>query len=247
MDIDDLDFELEPDDHIYRIDGMTVPSCSHILELARNPILGMSWERLAMIERGELPEVRVPKQVLRSIAHARKRGNAVHRAVELHEKRDLDRRKLTREVSCRLDLWRFFKDEYKVRPVPILKLPKWWPDPSSNILCEIPLVHPDLMFGVTADCGLFEIQGELGVIEVKATSTNNDATALQLASQERTINYFFENSVGRVEARYGVRLDPRRRRAEVIRYRDRADFSTFLSFMNVSNWRSIHKVGETYA
>ena len=221
MDWEDLDFELEPDTHRYIYKGSEVPASTRILELARKPLDG------------------IPRQAL---ALATERGNSCHTAVELHIREDLDKDSLTREIGARLDSWKFFEDDYKVTPLQLYSadVPRMFAHKMKDgLLLEVPLVHPVFMYGVTPDLGLAIVNGALSTVEVKATSTNNDATALQLASQVKAIEHWFNV---KVEERYGVRLVPNKR-PDVMRYTDKADWATFLSFMNVSNWRKVHKIG----
>lgn len=217
--MDDFEFELEFDNHRYTLNGSEVPATTRILELARKPFDG------------------IPAEVLQ---HAQDRGKAVHKAVELLMKKDLDNRQLQREIRMRLSRWEQFMEEWKVEPVE-LPIKNYMQGFFGGVLCEVPMVHPVYCFGVTADVGIAMVDGTLSVIEVKATSSHNDATGLQMASQLNTVNYFFEKHGYKVEERYGVRLVPDQK-PDVKRYKDKGDWGTFLSFLNVSNWRKVHKV-----
>lgn len=219
MDDKDFYFELEPDDHRYTLNGAEVPATTRILTLARNSLDG------------------VPKKVLEK---ARERGVEVHKAVELHMKNDLDKRTLRLETKYRFERFLRFMDFYKVRPVE-LPVANYCPTFYGGQLCEVPLVHPLWKFGVTADIGICDVEGALTVVEVKATSIHSDATALQTASQQATINHFFEKHGYKVERRCSVRLTSDDK-PDVRWYKDTSDWSMFLSFLNVSNWRKVHKV-----
>lgn len=219
----ELDFWLEPDSHIYTWRGSTVPACTQTLELARPPLDD------------------IPRQVLKK---ATARGKDVHRSVELHAKDDLDRRALTAEVRCRFEQWLWFLKEYRVE-IPRLDLKKI-ADPylraafdDSKLLVEVPLVHPIYQFGVTPDIGFCYVQDEPSLVEVKATSAHNKATALQTAAQERTVNYLLSGIIPPIKHRYGVRLTGVGR-PDVRRYDDQTDWSTYLSFLNVHNWRGLN-------
>lgn len=218
--IEDLDFELEPDDHRYTLNGSEVPATTRILELARKSLDG------------------IPRKVL---DNARDRGKAVHKAVELYMKDDLDRRQLQREVKVRLDRFCRFMDFHKAEPV-TLPVKNYLPTFFGGVLCEVPMVHPLWKFGVTPDIGVILVEGALSVVEIKATSTHNDATALQMASQLNTINYFLEPHGYKVEERYSVRLSSDQK-PDVRRYTSNADWGSFLSFLNVHNYRKVHKIG----
>ncbi len=213
-------FELEPDDHRYLFNGSEVPATTRVLELARKSLAG------------------IPVKVLQN---AQERGKAVHRAVELYMKNDLDRRQLQREVKIRLDRFCRFMDFHKVEPV-VLPLKNYMPTFMGGILCEVPMVHPIWRFGVTPDIGVCLVEGSLSVVEIKATSTHNDATALQMASQLNTLNHFLEPHGFKVEERWSVRLTSDEK-PDVRRYRGTVDWSSYLSFLNVYNWRKVHKIG----
>lgn len=216
----DFEFDLEPDEHRYTFNGSEVPATTRILELARKSLAG------------------IPLKVLQT---ATDRGKAVHKAVELHVKKDLDRRQLQKDVKLRLDRFCRFVDFYKVEII-VLPVQNYMPTFFGGVLCEVPMVHPVWRFGVTADIGLCLIEGDLGLVEVKATSTHNDATALQTSSQQNTINHLLEKFGYKVERRCSVRLTSDEK-PDVRFYKDPADWSSFLSFMNVHNWRKVHKIG----
>lgn len=217
--MEEFEFELEPDEHRYTLNGSEVPATTRILELASKSLAG------------------IPRKVLEE---ARVRGNEIHKAIELHMKDDLDKRTLRRDVRVRFDRFLRFMDFHRVEPIE-LPVAKYVPTFFGGVLCEVPLVHPIWKFGVTPDIGICLVDGALSVVEIKARSTHSDATALQMASQLNTINFFFEAHGYRVEERYSVRLTSDEK-PDVRRYKDVADWPTFLSFLNVSNWRKVHKI-----
>jgi hypothetical protein len=216
---EDFYFELEPDDHRYTLNGAEVPATTRVLSLARNSLAG------------------VPKKVLEK---ARERGIEVHRAIELYMKDDLDRRTLRLETKFRFERFLRFIDFHKVEPIS-LPTANYVPTFFGGVLCEVPLVHPLWKFGVTPDIGLCVIDSALTLVEIKATSLHSDATALQTASQEHTINHFFEKHGYKVERRCSVRLTSDDK-PDVRWYKDPTDWPTFLSFLNASNWRKVHKI-----
>lgn len=210
MDFQDLEFELDPDTHVYTWNGAKRPACTEILALARKPFTG------------------IPKDVL---ARATERGKSVHRAVHLHTIDDLDKRTLTQLIRIRLEKWEQFIREYDVKPIWVKQLGKY--------LSEVPLIHPIYSYGVTPDLGAAMVLGRPSVIEVKAVSSHNDATALQTAAQLKAVQYLFPELD--VEDRWAVRLPPEGR-PDVLQYTNSTDWATYLSFMNVYNWRKSHKV-----
>lgn len=214
MNWEDVDFWLEPDSHRYEFRGSEVPACTRALELARPSLAG------------------VPRDTLEI---ARVRGQSCHKAVELHAKDDLDRRYLKRAIRERFHSWEIFLEEWKVEPLPVPE--KFWiPQMTHPILVEVPLVHPVFMYGVTPDLGLCLVNGAVSTVEAKATSSHNDATALQTASQVAAIDYFF-SKFAKVERRFAVRMVPNER-PDVLCYKDPSDWGMFTSFLNVNRWRA---------
>jgi hypothetical protein len=213
-------FELEPDEHRYTANGSEVPATTRILELARNSLED------------------IPKRV---VAVARDRSIVLHDAVRLHMSSDLDKRTLQKDVKLRFDQVLRFMDFHRVRPIQLPPANYGIPTFLGGIMCEVPLVHPIFRFGVTPDIGICEIEKEVGLVEVKGTSLHGPATALQTASQQATINHFFAKHGFEVKTRWSVRVwgDG----YDVRQYKDKSDWPTFLSFMNVYNWRKVNKIG----
>lgn len=217
----ELDFYLEPDSHAYTLKGTRVPACTVTLELAR-PSLSA-----------------IPQAVL---AKATQRGRDVHKAIELYCKKDLDKRTLSQEVKQRLNQWEYFMEHWKVS-VPFIEIPQT-ADPLVRLLLldkaalvEVPLVHPVWQFGVTPDIGFCYVEGVPSLVEVKATSAHNKATALQTAAQKETINYIFKGFIPPIERRYGVRLTGIGK-PDVRLYDQTSDWAMYTSFLNVYNWRA---------
>jgi hypothetical protein len=213
------DFWLEPDSHVYTLNGGVVPACTETLSIVR-PSLDD-----------------IPRKVLK---RATDRGKDVHKAVELRSKNDYDARTGSMEIKARMKQWEWFLREYRVRLIPVdvslIRQPMLRAlFDASRLLVEIPLVHPIYKFGVTADVALAEIMGRIGLIEVKATSTHNKATALQTAAQKETINYVFRGVIPPIEVRYGVRLTGVGK-PDVRLYDDETNWMTYLSVLNTYNF-----------
>lgn len=215
----DFEFDLEPDDHRYMFNGSEVPACTRVLELARKSLGG------------------IPTKVLVAAA---KRGTTVHKAIELFLKDDLDKRTLNLEIRIRLDRWCRFMDFHRFEPL-VLPVANYMHGFVGGQLIETPMVHPLWRFGVTPDVGICLVEGSISAVEIKATSSHNDATALQMAAQQETINHFFLKYGYKVEERWSVRLTSDEK-PDVRRYKDKSDWAAYLSFLNVHNWRKVHKI-----
>lgn len=175
------------------------------------------------------PLDRIPKDVL---DRATERGKSVHHAVHLHTIKDLYKPSMTQAIRLRIKWWEWFLKEYNVKPIPSKQL-------KGGFISEVPLVHPIFGFGVTPDLGAAMVLDVPSVVEVKAVSVLNDSTALQTAAQLKTVQHIFPEL--EVQDRYVVQLFPDKR-PNVECYRDSTDWATYLSFMNVFNWRRSHKV-----
>ena len=145
--------ELEPESHVYRLDGVQIPGCTAVLA-AMGCTPGFFW-----LTPDEL-------------AYYRSRGHGVHKAIELAVKGTLDKRTISGEVNPYLVGWDLFCEE---RDVEVLEL-------DGEPFVEKSLHHPVFRYGVTPDV-VARVGNETGVIELKATSVHGDAEGLQTAAQ----------------------------------------------------------------
>ena len=153
--------ELEFDDlfHVYRLDGVRIPSCTQILAaLGTTP--GFSWMSDDDLE------------------FYRSRGHAVHAAVEYSVKGVLDRRTVVDEVKPYFIGWERAVNDLGIE---VLTL-------DGQPFVEIPLCHPTFRYGVKPDVVAYvRAFKKKGPIEVKATSVHCPATGIQLGSQHVAI------------------------------------------------------------
>ena len=88
-------FDFDPATHIYRLDGVVVPSVTQVLAPLN------SWEN-------------VPADILDRACDL---GRAVHLATELDDLESLDENSLSSEVGGYLEAWRRFRRETGVKPL----------------------------------------------------------------------------------------------------------------------------------
>lgn len=146
--------ELELDEnHVYRLDGVTIPGCTQVLA-AMGCTPGFNWLTPDQLE------------------FYRSRGHAVHKAVELAVKGTLDKRTIVAEVNPYLIGWDRFCEDHNVEVQEV----------AGELFIERQLYHPIFRYGVTPDV-VAVVDGHDSVVEIKATSAHAPATGLQLAAQ----------------------------------------------------------------
>lgn len=147
------ELELEPESHVYRLDGVRIPGCTQVLA-SMNCTPGFNFL--------------TPDE----ISFYRSRGHAVHSAVEFSVKGTLDHRTLASEVKPYLTGWERAVNDHGIEVLEI----------NGEPFVEKPLSHPMFRYGVKPDV-VARIGKESGPIEIKATSAHAPATGLQLAAQ----------------------------------------------------------------
>jgi len=147
------ELELEPDSHVYRLDGTVIPGCTQVLA-AMGCTPGFQWLTPDQLE------------------FYRSRGHAIHKAVELAIKGTLDKRTIADEINPYLIGWDRFCNDHEVDVFEV----------DDKPFVEWPIHHPAFRYGVTPDVVAL-VDGEDTVVEIKATSAHAPATGLQLAAQ----------------------------------------------------------------
>lgn len=209
------ELELEPESHVYRLDGMIIPGCTQVLT-AMGATPGFNWLS--------------PEQ----LDFYRSRGHAVHRAIELAIKGTLDKRTIADEINPYLIGWdRFCNDhevdviEYKGETAPFV---------------EKPLYHPVYRYGVTPDV-VANVDKRFGVIEIKATSAHCPATGIQTAAQLLAVSWEMTRKSGtKGGQRLGLRLLQEEPYYDMKVYTERSDEAVWLSMLNTFNWLKSHKL-----
>lgn len=208
----ELEFEIES--HRYTLDGVQIPGCTHVLA-AMGCTPGFNFLSLEDLE------------------FYRSRGHAVHKAVELSIRGELDKRTLHQtEVKPYLIGWERFCNDHKV-VVQRLK---------GEVFVETPLYHKAFRYGVTPDV-VASVDGKQGVVEIKATSAHCPATGLQTAAQLIAVRTVFP--LGPLAHRIGLRLLREEPYYDMKIYDERSDEAVWLSLLNSYNWLTKHKLLRT--
>lgn len=193
--------------HEYRFKDVVVPSVTQILA----PLYDFSAIAPGVLE------------------HARQRGVAVHRAVQLDINDDLDEASVAPEIAGYLKAWRDFRRANGVTAAD-------FGEP------EKPLYHPTLGFAGTPDIPMF-VDGGWGVVDVKTAAALHPAWALQTAAYRELINANTFKGQHPVEDRYTLRLfDNGTFRLDA--YTNRNDWSVFLAMLAVHRWRAANIKGD---
>jgi hypothetical protein len=204
--------ELELDEnHIYRLDGVQIPGCTAILA-AMGATPGFLWLSPSDLE------------------FYRSRGHAIHRAIELAIKGELDKRTISDEINPYLIGWDRFCEDHEVEVSDF--------DFSDEVFVEKPLYHTVYRYGVTPDVVAF-VDKKFSVIELKATSAHAPATGLQLAAQALAVRQTHKHAEIQ---RIGLRLLPKEPYYDLKIYTERSDEAVFLSMLNTFNFLSKHKL-----
>lgn len=205
------ELELEPESHRYTLDGVVIPGCTQVLA-AMGATPGFNFL--------------TPEQ----LEFYRSRGHAVHKAVELSIRGELDKRTLDqKEVKPYLIGWERFCNDHKVD---VKKL-------RGEMFVELPLHHRSFRYGVTPDV-VAAVDGKEGVVEIKATSAHCPATGIQTAAQLIAVRDVY--SLGPLANRIGLRLLREEPYYDMRYYTERSDEAVWLSLLNSYNWLTKHKL-----
>lgn len=209
------ELELEPESHRYTLDGVQIPGCTQVLA-AMGATPGFNFLTAEQLE------------------FYRSRGHAVHKAVELSIRGELDKRTLDKkEVRPYLIGWERFCNDHKVDV---------W-DFEEAPFVERPLHHPYLRYGVTPDIVAY-LDGPETMIEIKATSAHAPATGLQLAAQAMAVHgvYRAKGIMLPDFDRVGLRLLREEPYYDLRYYTERSDGAVWLGALNLFNWLTKHKL-----
>lgn len=201
--------ELEPESHIYRLDGVSIPGCTQVLS-AMGATPGFAWLSPSQLE------------------FYRSRGHAVHRAVELSVKGELDKRTVADEIKPHLIGWERFCNDYRIEV----------PNHNGEMFVEQPLHHPAYRYGVTPDV-VAAVNYVPSVIEIKATSAHAPATGLQMAAQLLAVKNLVFTERDKWH-RIGLRLLNKEPYYDMRLYTERSDDAVWLSLLNSYNWLKAH-------
>lgn len=185
-----MTLQFDEDRHIYTRNGKVLPSVTQIIA----PII-------------EYPDA-ISEEVM---AHAKLRGQAVHKACEIIDLGMEIDGPLDEQIEPYVDAWRLFVKE------------------KGAIIThtEQRLHHPTMHYAGTLDARA-QIDGEEWLIDRKAITTLHPAIGVQLAG--------YEGMLGKKMRRAAVQLKPDGR--YVFReYNAKSDWPVFVSLLTIHNWR----------
>lgn len=160
----------------------------------------------------------IPRHILDAAAD---RGTAVHLATELYDRDDLDEDSLDELLVPYLAGWKLFLRDTQFAPEFI----------------EYRVWHKTHFYAGTIDrIGL--LNGERWVLDIKSTALLYPAMGVQAAAYQEAHNSHVKKT-DRITRRGIVQLkdDGTYHFQE---YDDKTDFSVFLSYLNLHNWRAKH-------
>lgn len=160
----------------------------------------------------------VPKKILQKAAE---RGTAVHKITELDDAGRLDYAELDDSLAGYLMGWHKFRHELQ----------------PEILDAEVPDFHPQMKYAGTRDRRLI-IRGEVGILDIKSSFALMPTTGPQTAAYLEIYNAKAPRSE-RIKKRWGLRLT-KDGDYELKEYKDRNDFNTFVSALNVWRWCERH-------
>jgi hypothetical protein len=195
-----MNLQLDAAEHRYRLDGSEVPGVTRVLR-AMYDFTGI---RDGVLE------------------HKRQIGDALHHAIELDLRDDLDIASLDQEVVGYFEGWlRFRRETYFI-----------------SLFSEKQVASTKYRYAGTLDFAGF-IEGAECLIDGKTTAALHPAVALQTAAYH---NAACEMGLLRPSAkRYALRLKPDGTYV-LDEHKDRTDFFVFLSCLSLHNWRARNRI-----
>lgn len=151
------------------------------------------------------------------LQYAAERGTAVHLACELHDRGSLDRKSIDPAIAGYVAAWISYRADV---------------DCEWDII-EQPMHHPRLLYAGTPD-RIGTVDGKRAVIDIKTTSVMSPAVGVQLAG------YQMMEPVDASKAQNVLRVAVQLRKDGTYRthqFDSRGDSMTFLSLLNIHNWR----------
>lgn len=207
--------ELELDsDHVYKLRGVEIPGVTSVLTaVGAAPSF---W----FLSEGELN-------------FYRDRGRAVHKAIELLIRGNLDKRG-PKWLKPYITGWERFTNDYNVEVITIAQSSLAHERTNRvGAFTEIPLHHETFRYGVTPDA-IAKVKGHIAPIEIKATSSHSPATQIQTAAQDMAVEEVIGQKLS--GTRWAVRLLSEEPYYEPKKYTERGDRSTWIGMLSTYNW-----------
>lgn len=150
------------------------------------------------------------------VAHARDRGKAAHKAVELFNAGRLDESKLHDEIKGYVESWKQFVSLNRV----------------TILHSEKPIYSKTWLFGCTPDMVVF-INGKIGVLEVKASDYLSATYQLQTQGQKIAVKEFHGLDC---QKRFVFRLS-KTGRGKLEEYKDPLDKERFIFMLRTAQFK----------
>lgn len=186
----------DEDKHEYRVNGQRLPSVTEILRPLYGDLRFVAQDLLEY--KGEL-------------------GKAVHKAVELHVKGELDYSSLTSPVAEYFEQYLIFEADTGFAPL------------ESEVRVSSPLGY----------AGTFDLignlDGKLVLVDLKTTAALSPAVALQTAAYAKAYADSMAKLNGSIEARFALRVTPDKYRLQPYKNYSQ-DLAGFLGFLNAHRW-----------
>ena len=193
-------FRFDEPTHTYTLGTQVLPSVTQVLQ----PLQDFSMITPAVLE------------------HARNRGVAVHRCVQLDIKNDLVEESVSPEIAGYLAAWRKFRSECQIAEAD-------FGEP------ERPLFHPALKFAGTPDVPLY-LNGRWAVLDIKTAAGLGSTWPIQTAAYQELINVNTKKLEHIIRDRYSLRLrEDGAYRLE--QYKDRGDWGVFQAALILHQWK----------
>lgn len=153
----------------------------------------------------------------RHLEYARGRGDAVHYACELHDQNDLDESTLEAELAPYVEAWIKFKRQ------------------TGFVVDKIEhrMFHPALLYAGTLD-RTGTLDGRPAIVDIKAVAKVYPTTGPQTAAYEALLKATEPDGPKEYD-RYSVQLC-KNGTYKLHPYRDRADYSVFVSALTLWKW-----------
>lgn len=141
-------------------------------------------------------------------------GTAVHFACELFDKNDLDEDSLNERIVPRLDAWKNFISDYKVK----------WEKIEEKVF------HENLFYAGTLD-RVGEVNGIKCIVDIKTSLKVHPAAGVQLCAYQNALKDGFST----IKKRLVVQLK-KYGEYTITEFKDPLDLSVFLSLLTMKNW-----------
>lgn len=207
----------DPETHRFTLDGQPIPSVTRVL---------------ALLYRFDQPyEV---MKISQAIEAARQRGRVVHQETEEYDR-----------------IWKPLEAAEGGAWRPESAFPEYlaaWRRFLSDTGFELHAIEEAVFSARHRYAGIVDrlglLNGERAVLDIKTTAAINPETGIQLAAYQAATNEG-RRKAEHYDKRFVCQLRPNGT-YRLEEFKDRADFTVFLSLLTIHNWRARHQKGEPW-